>query len=103
MTILISKLVALLQKNWKAIATAAGSIAAGIGGFFLGRNIEYHKSEKRIAELQEVIRKHEAAIMSLESVQKKNFKDRKELKKLKAEKIELEKELATLKQEHANA
>lgn len=80
-----------LSKNWKRIVTPLGTLAAG---FFLGKSQEKHETEKEFSKLQKVIRKQEAKLIALESIQKKSFRDKRKIRELetKIRKLEIQKE-----------
>lgn len=63
-----NKALQFLSKNWKRIVTSLGTLAAGL---FLGKSLEKHEAEKEFSKLQKVIRKQEAKLIALESIQKK--------------------------------
>ena len=99
----LSKVTQLLCKHGGKII---GVLAVGLSNafaFFLGKNHERRKNEKRIAELQEAIRKLDAEITLFESMQKRSFRDGRELRRMRAEKAELEKELESYRQESVDA
>lgn len=87
---IINKSVQFLSKNWKRIAAPFAAIATGVVGFLFGKNLERRKAEKEIAQLQKALRKHEAELIALESIQKKSFSDKRKIKRLKARIAELE-------------
>lgn len=74
-----NKALQFLSKNWKRIVTPLGTLVAGL---FLGTSLEKHKAEKEILKLQKVIRKHEAELIALESIQKKSVSDRRKIREL---------------------
>lgn len=69
-----NKALQFLSKDWKRIVTPLGTLAAGL---FLGKSLEKHEAEKEFSKLQKVIRKQEAKLIALESIQKKSFRDKK--------------------------
>ena len=103
MASLLNKIVQLLSKYGVKILEVLAASLSCLATFFLGKNLERRKSEKKIAELQEAIRKHDAEIAALEAAQKRSLKDRLELKRLRKEKAELEKELESYRRESADA
>lgn len=74
-----NKALQFLSKNWKRIVTPLGTLAAGL---FLGKSLEKHQAEKEISKLQKVIRKHEAELIALESIQKKSVSDKRKIREL---------------------
>lgn len=86
-----NKALQFLSKNWKRIVTLLGTLAAGL---FLGTSLEKHKAEKEISKLQKVIRKHEAELIAVESIQKKSFSDKRKIRELETiiRKLEMQKE-----------
>lgn len=86
-----NKALQFLSKNWKRIVTPLGTLAAGL---LLGKSLEKHKAEKEISKLQKVIRKHEAELIALESIQKKSFSDKRKIRALeiKIRKLETKKD-----------
>lgn len=88
---LFNKALQFFSKNWKRIVTPLGTLAAGL---FLGKSLEKHKAEKEISKLQKVIRKHEAELIALESIQKKSFRDKRKMRELetKIRKLETQKD-----------
>lgn len=103
MASLLNKIVQLLSKYGVKILEVLAAGLSCLAAFFLGKNLERRKNEKKIAELQKAIRKHDAEIAALEAAQKRSLKDRLELKRLRKEKAELEKELESYKRKSANA
>lgn len=86
-----NKALQFLSKNWKRIVTPLGTLAAGL---FLGKSLEKHETEKEFSKLQKVIRKQEAKLIALESIQKKSFRDKRKIRELetKIRKLEIQKE-----------
>lgn len=86
-----NKALQFLSKNWKRIVTPLGTLAAGL---FLGKSLEKHEDEKEFSKLQKVIRKQEAKLIALESIQKKSFRDKRKIRELetKIRKLEIQKE-----------
>ena len=82
-----NKALQFLSKNWKRIVTSLGTLAAGL---FLGKSLEKHESEKEFSKLQKVIRKQEAKLIALESIQKKRFSDQRKIRELKTKIRKLE-------------
>lgn len=103
MASLPNKIVQLLSKYGVKILEVLAAGLSCLATFFLGKNLERSKNEKKIAGLQETIRKHDAEIAALEAVQKRSLKDRLELKRLRKEKAELEKEVESYRRESADA
>ena len=81
-----NKALQFLSKNWKRIVTSLGTLAAG----FLGKSLEKHEAEKEFSKLQKVIRKQEAKLIALESIQKKSFSDQRKIRELKTKIRKLE-------------
>lgn len=75
------------SKNWKRIVTTLGTLAAG---FFFGNSLGKRSAETEISKLQKVIRKHEAKLIALESIQKKSFSDQRKIRELKTKIRKLE-------------
>lgn len=86
-----NKALQFFSKNWKRIVTPLGTLAAGL---FLGKSLEKHEAEKEFSKLQKVIRKQEAKLIALESIQKKSFRDKRKIRELetKIRKLEIQKE-----------
>ena len=86
-----NKALQFLSKNWKRIVTPLGTLAVGL---FLGKSLEKHETEKEFSKLQKVIRKQEAKLIALESIQKKSFRDKRKIRELetKIRKLEIQKE-----------
>lgn len=103
MASLLNKIVQLLSKYGGKILGALAAGLSSLAAFFLGMNLERRRNEKKIAELQEAIRKHDAEIAALEAAQKRSLKDRLELKRLRKEKTQLEKELESYRRESSDA
>lgn len=103
MASLLNKIVQLLSKYGGKILGALAAGLSSLAAFLLGMNLERHRNEKKIAELQEAIRKHDAEIAALEVAQKRSLKDRLELKRLRKEKAQLEKELESYRRESVDA
>lgn len=103
MASLLNKIVQLLSKYGVKILEVLAAGLSCLATFLLGKNLERRKNEKKIAELQEAIRQHDAEIAALEAAQKRSLKDKLELRKLRKEKAELEEELKSYRQEPANA
>lgn len=80
-----------LSKNWKRIVTPLGTLAAG---FFFGNSLGKRSAETEFSKLQKVIRKQEAKLIALESIQKKSFRDKRKIRGLetKIRKLEIQKE-----------
>ena len=80
-----------LSKNWKRIVTPLGTLAAG---FFFGNSLGKRSAETEFSKLHKVIRKQEAKLIALESIQKKSFRDKRKIRELetKIRKLEIQKE-----------
>lgn len=80
-----------LSKNWKRIVTPLGTLVAG---FFFGNSLGKRSAETEFSKLQKVIRKQEAKLIALESIQKKSFRDKRKIRELetKIRNLEIQKE-----------
>ena len=79
-----------LLRNWSALLKNDPIDSLLAAGLFLGKSLEKHEAEKEFSKLQKVIRKQEAKLIALESIQKKSFSDQRKIRELKTKIRKLE-------------